>query len=121
MMISTTLGGRLDAARTAKGLTRAQLASNLGVMSKTIKNWETDRSEPRANKLVTLSGVLGVPVIWLATGQEPENVEETDIAETATMTSKIEQLLILHDQMSVLIFEVQNEINRLQQQIDDGS
>lgn len=119
-MIATTLGGRLDAARTAKGLTRAQLAVSLGVMSKTIKNWETDRSEPRANKLVTLSGVLGVPVTWLATGQEPEYGEQPDVEETAVMAEKMERLLTLHDQMTVLLYEVQGEVNRLQKQFDDS-
>ena len=35
----------------------------------TIQNWESDRSEPRANKLQMLAGFLNVSMIWLLTGE----------------------------------------------------
>ncbi len=120
-MSDTTLGARLDEARTAMNLSRAQLATHMGVMTKTIKNWETDRSEPRSNKLVTLAGMLGVSVIWLATGAETEgNMPKANRAETTNISLKMERLYALHDQMSILMIEVQNEIDLLQSRLDNA-
>jgi transcriptional regulator with XRE-family HTH domain len=66
---SRTLGGRLQEARERQGLTVSETAKLSGVQSKTIKNWELDRSEPRSNKLVHLAGVLGVSMSYLLDGQ----------------------------------------------------
>lgn len=63
-----TLGDRLARARDAAGMNQSQLARRLGVKLATVKNWETDRSEPRANRLQMLSGLLGVSFVWLMTG-----------------------------------------------------
>ena len=63
-----TLGDRLARARDATGMSQAQLARRLGVKLATVRNWETDRSEPRANRLQMLSGLLGVSFVWLMTG-----------------------------------------------------
>ncbi len=120
-MTNSTWGGRIDSARTAQGLTSAQLASRLRVLSKTIRNWQTDRSEPRANKLVTLAGVLNVSVMWLMTGAEMELGKDVENPhETANLSSKMERLLSLHQQASVIILEIQGEVNQLQNQIDMG-
>ena len=63
-----TLGDRLARAREAAGMTQSQLARRLGVKLTTLKNWEADRSEPRANRLQMLSGLLNVSFVWLMTG-----------------------------------------------------
>lgn len=68
---SATFGDRVTAAREALGLSLAQLARQMGVKAETVQNWEADRSEPRANKLQMLAGVLNVPLVWLMTGQGP--------------------------------------------------
>lgn len=65
---AATLGDRIAAARNAAGLTQAGLASRLGVGVKVVSSWEHDRSEPRANRLAMLSGLLGVSVTWLLSG-----------------------------------------------------
>ncbi len=115
----STLGGRIESARNAQGFSPAQLASRLGVLTKTIKNWESDRSEPRANKLVTLAGLLGASVMWLTTGDESPMESAIDKSlETANLSLKMEQLLSLHQQASVLILEIQGKINQLQNKID---
>ncbi|MFN4102076.1 MAG: multiprotein-bridging factor 1 family protein, partial [Pararhodobacter sp.] len=49
-----TLGDRLAAAREASAMTQAQLAQRLGVRTKTLRDWEDDVSEPRANRLQML-------------------------------------------------------------------
>jgi HTH-type transcriptional regulator, cell division transcriptional repressor len=63
-----TMGGRLSRARDALGLSTAQLARRLGVQTATISAWETDRSQPRANRLSMLAGVLNVSPSWLLYG-----------------------------------------------------
>lgn len=65
---SDTLGGRIWRARDALELSTQQLARRLGVKTETIAAWEGDRSEPRANRLIMLAGVLGVSPTWLLSG-----------------------------------------------------
>jgi transcriptional regulator with XRE-family HTH domain len=64
----TTLGGRVSYAREAAGLTIPQVISRLGVRRATYTAWEADRSEPRANKLVALAGILNVSPTYLLSG-----------------------------------------------------
>ena len=66
---SATFGDRLAVAREAQGLTQAALARRLGVRRDTIEAWEADRSEPRANRLQMLAGLLNVSIAWLLTGE----------------------------------------------------
>jgi transcriptional regulator with XRE-family HTH domain len=68
---SATFGDRVAAAREALGVAQAELARRLGVKPQTVAAWEADRSEPRANKLQMLAGVLGVPMVWLMSGEGP--------------------------------------------------
>ncbi|MFW2541399.1 helix-turn-helix domain-containing protein [Primorskyibacter sp. 2E107] len=74
---AATFGDRLAAAREAAGMTQAVLAKRLGVKLTTLQGWEDDVSEPRANKLSMLSGVLNVSMVWLITG-EGEGVSSPD-------------------------------------------
>jgi len=64
-----TLGDRLAAAREAAGLTQPELATRIGVRARTLRDWENDQSEPRANRLQMLAALLGVSLRWLLTGQ----------------------------------------------------
>ena len=64
-----TLGDRLAAAREGAAMTQAQLAQRLGVRAKTLRDWENDLSEPRANRLQMLAAMLGVSLRWLLTGE----------------------------------------------------
>ena len=74
-----TFGDRMAGAREAAGLDRKGLAKRMGVKLKTIAGWEDDLSEPRANKLQMLAGVLNVSLVWLLTG-EGEGVAAPDDA-----------------------------------------
>ena len=62
---SSTFGDRIIAAREAVGLSQSELARKLGVQLKTVKKWEEDLSEPRANKLQMIAGLLNVSITWL--------------------------------------------------------
>lgn len=83
---SATLGDRIAAARSSVGLTQAGLAARLGVGAKVVSGWENDRSEPRANRLAMLSGLLGVSVAWLLTGAG-DGVPEPDAASVAVASA----------------------------------
>lgn len=65
---AATFGDRLAAAREYAGLSHKQMAERLGVKAGTYRNWEDDASEPRANRLTMLAGMLGVSMRWLMTG-----------------------------------------------------
>ena len=60
-----TFGDRLVAAREKSNLSQQDLAKRLGVKNSTIKSWENDNSEPRANRLSMLAGLLNVSITWL--------------------------------------------------------
>jgi len=64
-----TFGDRLAAAREAAGLGQEDLARRLGVRLTTISDWEDDRSDPRANRLAMVAGMLNVSLRWLLTGE----------------------------------------------------
>ncbi len=66
---NATFGDRLAGAREAAGLKQTDLAKRLGVKVKTLRSWEEDLSEPRANRLTMVSGILSVSMRWLMTGQ----------------------------------------------------
>lgn len=88
---AATLGGRLAEARAASGLDRAEVARRVGIPVGTLDAWEEGRREPRANRISTLAGVLGVPLVWLmigegprAAGDGPDGGGGSDLAEAVT-------------------------------------
>ena len=72
---AATFGDRVAAAREQTGMTQAMLAKRLGVRLATLRGWEEDLSEPRANRLSMLAGLLNVSMMWLIDG-EGEGVEK---------------------------------------------
>lgn len=118
----TSLGGRIAVTRAARGLSISQLARRVGVATETARNWESDRSEPRVNKLQMLAGVLEVPMLWLLGGEVAEATADFDINvdETADLARKIERLVSMQQRMATLLDEVEGEVRRLQTEIDCG-
>jgi HTH-type transcriptional regulator, cell division transcriptional repressor len=72
-----TFGDRISGAREASGMNQTQLAKSLGVKLATLRGWEQDLSEPRANKISMLAGLLSVSVMWLLNG-EGKGVDDPD-------------------------------------------
>ena len=72
-----TFGDRLVAAREKSNLSQQDLAKRLGVKNSTIKSWENDNSEPRANRLSMLAGLLNVSITWLISA-EGSGVEDPE-------------------------------------------
>lgn len=66
---AATFGDRLAGAREAAGMTQSQMARRLGVKKATIAAWENDLSEPRANRLSMMAGMVNVSIMWLLTGE----------------------------------------------------
>lgn len=81
---AATLGDRVVAAREATGMTQKDLARQLGVKLKTVQGWEDDRTEPRANKAQMMSGVLGVSLTWLLSGEGEGVAEPVETQELGT-------------------------------------
>jgi transcriptional regulator with XRE-family HTH domain len=66
---TATFGDRVAAAREVADMTQAELARRLGVRVATLRAWENDVSEPRANRLSMMAGLLNVSIMWLINGQ----------------------------------------------------
>lgn len=66
---NATFGDRVAAARESLGLTQTEFAKKLGVKLKTVRGWEDDVDEPRANRLSMMAGMLNVSMRWLLTGE----------------------------------------------------
>ena len=79
---AATFGDRVAAAREQTGMPQAMLAKRLGVRLATLRGWEEDLSEPRANRLSMLAGLLNVSMMWLING-EGEGVDAPEAGETA--------------------------------------
>ncbi|SFE47628.1 Helix-turn-helix [Sulfitobacter brevis] len=76
---AATFGDRVAAAREQADMTQAVLAKRLGVRLATLRGWEDDLSEPRANRLSMLAGLLNVSMMWLING-EGEGISAPDTA-----------------------------------------
>ncbi len=113
----STLGERITVAREHAALSEAELAARLAVTTKTLGGWESDGAEPRANKLVTLAGVVGVSPTWLLTGKgagisapEEENFELDDAALSARLTEELRDAEDLQRRLTLRIKRIENAI-----------
>ncbi|MCY1128418.1 helix-turn-helix domain-containing protein [Frigidibacter sp. RF13] len=112
-----TLGDRLAAAREAQGMGEADVAQRLGVRAKTVRQWEADASEPRANRLQMLAGLLGVSLRWLMTG-EGEGVAAEPTRPDAEAMALIEELRAVRggiERLSGRIERIEERLRKLGQ------
>ena len=119
---TATFGDRLAGAREAEGMSQSELARRLGVKLKTLKAWEDDLSEPRANKLQMLSGVLGVSLIWLLTG-EGDGVDEPDAE--PVLTPEVRDILLeirgLKTQLTTQVDRLGKLEKALRKKLEEGT
>ena len=81
-----TLGNRLNALRTKRGLSQLELAEALEVSRQSVSKWETDAAVPENDKLVALIRFFGVSVGALL-GVEPEDpAPEVELSEAQLRT-----------------------------------
>jgi HTH-type transcriptional regulator, cell division transcriptional repressor len=112
-----TLGGRIWRARDAAKLSTKDLASRLGVRSETISAWERDRSEPRANRLFMLAGVLGVAPAWLIAGIGRAPDDDAADAPRDEFHKQLDLIKKLHKQTGEAIATLEMELERVEQDI----
>jgi transcriptional regulator with XRE-family HTH domain len=110
----TTFGERLAAARQVQKLEQHELAQRLGVRSKTIDNWENDRSEPSANRLQILAGLLSVSVAWLLTGV---GVGLSGPSDTKEGTGNVEQILVEMQMISKGLAAATRRLTHIEKQV----
>lgn len=108
-----TLGGRLWRAREAVGLTEAGLAKAIGVKRETLRAWESDRSEPRANRLVTLAGVLNVSPTWLLHGVGDAPQSDVLADELRLLRVQLQHIREMREQTDLAISNMEKAIARI--------
>lgn len=111
---AATFGDRVAAGREALGLSQHDLAHKLGVKPKTVLHWEDDLSEPRANKLQMLAGVLNVSLMWLLNGEGDGIAEPGDEAE---LTGDITGLLTEIRQIKGTIAQAADKLGGLEKRL----
>ena len=121
-MNHSTLGSRIEQARDAMQLSARQLARRIAVKPETLENWERDRSEPRAEKLMKLAGILQVPMVWLMTGDTPEAYERpVNPSQASAVAQKLERALSLQRELADLLQSLRDDVARLQESLDDDT
>jgi transcriptional regulator with XRE-family HTH domain len=106
-----TLGGRIVYAREAQELTTSQLARRLGIKTETLHDWETDRAEPRSNRLLTLAGMLNVSPTWLLTGAGEAPIDALTETEMMHIRDSVER-------MREQVMTVVDELEQLQKRLE---
>jgi HTH-type transcriptional regulator, cell division transcriptional repressor len=111
-----TMGGRMLRARDAAGLTIQQLAARLGVKASTVQAWENDRSQPRANRLQMVAGLLNVSLSWLlyGAGTGPSEGERNQLLES--MSLQLDRLKRLQDESQRLAARLEQDMRRFASQ-----
>ncbi len=112
-----TFGGRLMAARNAKGLTVARLGEKLGVEVEKIEIWENDVEAPRSNRITLMAGMLNVSIIWLITG---ESNGTTNIAEAHDRPTIINDTLGEIAQLKTTLLDAHAKLESLEQRLQEA-
>jgi transcriptional regulator with XRE-family HTH domain len=90
-MPTRPISKRIRALREKRGLTRSQLAREVGVTFAGVFNWEKEGRTPRMDTLTRLAEVLGVTTHYLMTGSEEGGHEEPAKRRKNTVESVLEQ------------------------------
>lgn len=72
------IGERIKTARKMRGLTQTMLSDLIGLSQSAVSEWESGRTDPTTDSLLSLATSLNVSFEWLATGRgQPEYHEQT--------------------------------------------
>ena len=113
---AATFGDRIAGAREGLSLSQSDLARKLGIKLKTLRDWENDLSEPRANKLQMMSGVLNVSLVWLLTGEGDGPTDPADDGGSDNPTAEIiGEISDLRREMARLVSRMGDLESRLRQ------
>ena len=111
---TATFGDRLSAAIEKSGMTQKLVSKRLGIKVATLKSWEQDISEPRANRLSMLAGLLGVSIMWLLHG-EGDGVEHSD--NETHVTPEINDLLFEVRALQTGLLSSADKLAKLEKQL----
>jgi transcriptional regulator with XRE-family HTH domain len=100
---TATFGDRVAGAREHAGMTQTQLAKRLGIKKATLRAWEEDLSEPRANKLAMLAGLVNVSIVWLLTGEGDGMPGPPDIPSDRELADIVAELHAIRGEMRTLM------------------
>ncbi|MEQ1952950.1 helix-turn-helix transcriptional regulator [Mesorhizobium sp. CN2-181] len=112
-----TIGGRLSRARESAGLDIKGLAWRLGVGDESIRDWETDRSQPDARLLTKMAGLLNVSLSWIlhGVGTSPDEPDEPVLIES--VGTQLDRLKHLNVETGHLITRLESDLERLRQPV----
>ncbi|MFT5658371.1 MAG: transcriptional regulator with XRE-family HTH domain [Gammaproteobacteria bacterium] len=113
-MPTSTLANRITTARADASLSIAEVSSLTAVKQETYLKWESGAIQPRANKLVTLAGVLNVVPAWLLDG-------DNDFLQDLSREEKIVQLSQRIEQMKSMQTRMITMLDELMSDLDDAS
>lgn len=114
------LGERIANAREERGLSKQDLANQLGVKKSTLEHWECGKTAPRANRLNQLAGVLNVPLLWLMGGSDmPPSSMGPDSQETTGLEGRLLRAERLVQELEQIIRDLRKETRLVQQRIND--
>lgn len=114
-----TLGGRLSRTRESKGMSVATVARRVGVKSKTVQEWESDRSEPSVEHLALIERVLDVNLVWLLHGVGDAPVDDIGPDPLLAIAAQLEKLTKMHADSGQIIARLQRELGRLAEERDE--
>jgi transcriptional regulator with XRE-family HTH domain len=120
---TATFGDRLAGAREAVGLTQEEFARRLGVKLKTVEAWENDLSEPRANRLQMMAGLLNVSIRWLLTGAGvgPEDPDEVEIVQDFNdLLLDLRQVRMQHQRLGETLGKLEKRLRLMRPARDDA-
>jgi transcriptional regulator with XRE-family HTH domain len=84
-----------------------QMAEKLGVNVETLRDWEQDIQEPRANRLAMIAGLLNVSLQWLLTGTG------AGLDQPLERNSELEAALDIVTEIQVVRQDVATQLDRL--------
>lgn len=113
-------GARIKARREQLKMSRAELARKVAVTRETMAAWESGQSDPRANKLWMLAGVLGTNVSWLLGGDEGCAPAPTPTNDIAAVRQQLGQARDLAQNLSYMLDSLQRRIDELEAEQSRG-
>lgn len=111
---ANTLGHRIKTRRQQMDLSTAALARRAGVTRETLAAWESGQSEPRANKLLMLAGILGTNVGWLLEGDESCGPSPSPTNDVAALREQVGQMRGLVENLSTMLESLQQRVDELE-------
>ncbi|GGA14176.1 helix-turn-helix domain-containing protein [Neptunicoccus cionae] len=113
---AASFGGRLQAAREAKGLTVQGLSEKLGVQPESIEMWESEEDSPRSNRIQMLAGLLNVSIVWLINGESngTSHIEDT-FDRPVAINDALGEISQLKDTLSGALEKLEQLETRLQE------